>query len=112
MATRRMNRLGTLAVALLLILGQTCTPAAFVWRTETVDGGGKNDAGWSPSLALDGADRPHISYNEYIGEGTGALPSLKYAYYDGMGWRIERVRRFGGERTSLVLGRDGHTHIV
>jgi hypothetical protein len=61
------------------------------WQVQIVD-----TTGWCgdmASLALDSQDRPHISYWE------GTIPTdvydLKYAWWDGSAWQIERVDTAG-----------------
>ncbi len=71
-----------------------------VWITETVDSAG--DVGLYNSIALDGENRPHISY-------SAAGDDLKYAYYDGVAWHGESVAQ--GWSSSLKLDRQGHPHI-
>jgi len=58
------------------------------------------------SLALDGNDRPHISFSGYFG-------GLWYAYYDGAGWHFEEVDSTSnsGYFNSLALDDDDHPHI-
>ncbi|MDY7080602.1 MAG: hypothetical protein SXV54_27285 [Chloroflexota bacterium] len=70
------------------------------WQIETVDG-----EGWSEysSLALDGSDRPRISYYDY--------GNLGYAWRDGAIWHIETVDSKGGYYTSLALDSAGQPHI-
>jgi len=48
------------------------------WYTQTVDSSGR--VGAHPSLALDSAGRPHISYRDLDHQ------DLKYAYLDATGW--------------------------
>ena len=76
------------------------------WRVETVDGA--SFAGEYSSLALDGADCPHIAYYH-----SHTTSSLKYAYQDAVGWHIETVDNEGrvGEYTSLALDAHGYPHI-
>ncbi len=73
------------------------------WYIETVDG--VSEVGFNTSLALDGFDRPHISYLD------DALGDLKYAWHDGVNWHIETVDSEGGSDTSLALDGMGQPHI-
>jgi len=60
-------------------------PDAIVWRIEIAD----DDGGVYPSLALDDAGLPHVSYG---GNRAGTyIYGLKYAYNDGSAWQIEMV---------------------
>jgi len=72
------------------------------WITETVDSGVYG--GYASSLALDAADRPHISYSS-----TG----LRYAYYDGTAWVSETVDwdGHGISGISLALDSSGKPHV-
>jgi len=81
------------------------------WITETVD----TDLGFYPydydygrtSLALDGADRPHIAY--YDDTNT----SIKYAHHDGTVWQIQSIDTAGphGNPPSLVVDSSNRPHI-
>ena len=61
-----------------------------------------------PSIALDGAGRPHISYYDQ------ALKILKYARYDGVIWSTGTVDSAGdeGSNGSIALDGAGDIHIV
>jgi hypothetical protein len=72
------------------------------WHQETVDTEG--DVGKYLSMALDSANRPHISYVEFT---TG---TLKYAHHDGTVWQIQPLGS-GYESTSLQLDAGGQPHI-
>ena len=74
------------------------------WFTTTVDTPG--DCGIDPSLELDGAGDPRISYN--------CNNCLLYAHDDGSGWQIETVacgEGWYGWCTSLELDSQGHPRI-
>jgi len=62
------------------------------------------DVGLYTSMVLDGEGRPHISYWDSKG-------FLKYAFFSGDLWRIERVDNCAG-RSSLVLDARGYPHIA
>jgi hypothetical protein len=74
------------------------------WVTTTVDTPG--DCGIDPSLVLDGAGYPRISYN--------CNSCLMYAHDDGSGWQIETVtcgEGWYGWNSSLELDSQGYPHI-
>jgi hypothetical protein len=75
------------------------------WDIETVDSGG--NAGQFASLALDSANRPHISYYDAT-NGT-----LKYAWWTGSSWNIETVDDRGdvGRYSSLALDSSDRPYI-
>lgn len=75
------------------------------WQCETVDD--SDSVGEATSLALDSANRPHITYYvHYAGD-------LKYAYHDGTAWQIETVDSNGntGVGSSLVIDSVGRPHV-
>jgi hypothetical protein len=77
------------------------SPAA-TWQIETVD----SDGCWYPSLALNGAGLPRISY--------GAQGELKFAWYDGADWHTEFVEEQPGSTgwySSLALDSLDNPHI-
>jgi hypothetical protein len=74
---------------------------AGIWHIEMVISG--HEEGQYTSLALDGADIPHISY---VGD-----TDLKYAHRDGLGWHIVIVDGAGDAHTSLELDGAGRPHI-
>ena len=63
------------------------------------------------SMALDGANLPHVSYHD--GTFYGEASDLKYARYDGASWTTEIVDAPGrvGRGSSLALDSAGHPHI-
>jgi hypothetical protein len=71
------------------------------WHVETVLS--ENWVGEYCSLALDAADRPHISAYD-----NG---SLVYGWHDGANWHFETVDTRGGYYTSLALDSLGRPHI-
>ncbi len=81
---------------------------AGIWHVEMVDGEGC--VGGYPSLELDAAGRPRISYTY----STCQMDMhLKYATYDGTAWQlqiIDSTYRVGGY-TSLELDSAGRSHI-
>lgn len=60
------------------------------------------------SLALDGNNKPHISYYDYD------VYDLKYAYWDGATWHIERVDITGnmGKHSSIASDSLDYPHIA
>ncbi len=74
------------------------------WIVEIVDSAGF--VGLHTSLALDASGVPHISYLGFY--------ELRYARYDGSGWKIEQVDGdLGGEGgyTSLAVGSAGYSFV-
>jgi len=83
-------------------------PDAVAWRIQIADG----DGGVYPSLALNDAGLPHISYG---GNRAGTyIYGLKYAFNDGPAWQIEMVDEdvSPGWGTSLALDALGHPRIA
>ncbi len=75
------------------------------WHVQTVDIEGR-----SPSIALDSASRPHISYCRIPGS---YCEELRYARWDGTQWLTSTLEGGGrtGFYTSLVLDSADHPHI-
>jgi Tol biopolymer transport system component len=74
------------------------------WRTEIVDSDG--NVGDYPSLVLDDADHPHISYFQDI------ICDIRYVYHDGTTWQFQIADIYGdSEYTSLVLDSNDRPHI-
>ncbi|MEE9457489.1 MAG: T9SS type A sorting domain-containing protein [bacterium] len=98
--------LRTAAVVLLLI--PAVAFAAEQWNVGVVDAGG--NVGQYNSLALDGNDRAHISYLEFLSASSG---NLKYATWTGSAWAIEAVDTRGnvGRYTSVDVDGQGYPHI-
>jgi hypothetical protein len=71
------------------------------WKTTKVDnGGGKyKKTGYDPSIALDSAGNPHISYYDESHQ------DLKYASWNGTAWNRETVHATGkiGKQSSLAI---------
>jgi len=81
---------------------------AIAWRIEIAD----DDGGVYPSLALDSAGLPHVSYG---GNRAGTyIYGLKYAYHNGSAWQIEMVDEeiSPGWETSIALDVLDHPHIA
>ena len=72
------------------------------WDITTVDNGGSifGDTGYRPSMALDSAGHPHISYYD---AGNG---DLRYASWNGASWELETLDAKGdvGAYSSLAIG--------
>ncbi len=84
--------------------------AAGVWTVTKVDKGGSNtgNTGWGPSLALDSAENPHISYYDKKHHG------LMYTSWNGTAWNTEPiVIGVGnpGEQSSLAIGTNNEAFI-
>jgi PKD repeat protein len=75
------------------------------WQIEVIDEGPW--VGRWASLALDSADRPHVSYYDW------GNTCLKYARWDGAAWQIESLDCEGivGWETHIVLDGDDYPHI-
>jgi hypothetical protein len=95
-------------IAIVFSLIPVASFAAEQWNIETVDAGG--NMGQYNSLALDGQNRPHISYMEYLSAASG---NLKYATWTGSTWAIETVDTRGnvGRYTSVAVDGQGYPHI-
>jgi hypothetical protein len=78
------------------------------WNIRTVDAGG--NVGQHNALALDGQNRPHISYYEYLSSADG---NLKYATWGGSAWDIRTVDTRGnvGRYTSIAVDGQGYPRV-
>lgn len=76
----------------------------YAWHDGSTWHPGTVEAGVSPSLAVDEAGRPHVSYSS---------GGLKYAWRDETGWQIETVPvgDAGNGNPSLALDSQGYPHI-
>jgi hypothetical protein len=83
------------------------------WHIESIDYPG--DGGGFPSLDLDTAGRPHMSYVAAYDPDIWSHTMVKYAYYDGADWKTEVLATnttYGfGENTSLALDAQDRPHI-
>ncbi len=76
------------------------------WAIETVDD--TSFAGEFPSLRLDVAAEPHLSY--CLAEQLGCA-ELRYSWRKNGVWHAEKVASSVGNESSLALGTDGQPHI-
>ena len=81
------------------------------WEISIVDPGVICAAGQFPSLALDAAGNPHISYHCRADTSHG---SVRYAHWDGAAWQIEHASPYylDNEWTALVLDEADVPHIL
>lgn len=86
------------------LTGNGIAGTATVWHTETVDSIG--DVGYFPSLSLNSAGLPHITYFDWTSN------SVKYAYYDGTNWNISVIdSTFWSAHPSSELDASGNLHL-
>jgi hypothetical protein len=81
------------------------------WRIELVDSDPEQGVGTGISLKLDSLDSPHIAYSA---DSAPFRSKLKYARWDGSGWRIETIEDTGntGCYCSLELDSGDLPHIA
>ncbi len=102
----KVDSLGHIHTAYLAFLAGWNSPRSLIyaffdgssWAKTIVESGG------SPSIALDGNNRPHISYITEAKE-------LKYARYDGSNWIAETIAENAGS-SSLALTQTGAAYIA
>ena len=101
-----MKRFVFLSSAVLIFSLAAFIPVSAQWVIETVDNAG--DVGQHTSIAVDGNQRPHISYNRWKATDT----DLKYAAWNGS-WKIETVDNGSeaGQYSSLALDSNDNPHI-
>jgi hypothetical protein len=73
------------------------------WHTMPVEMGLMLDDGF-PDLALDSADRPHLSYRGNL--------HLTYAYYDGTNWHFTDLGEPNAYQSAIDLDGAGRPHIA
>jgi hypothetical protein len=97
-----------LKVTIVMVLLPVAALAGEQWNVEVVDAAG--NVGQDNSLALDGNDRAHISYREFLSASSG---NLKYAEWTGSAWAVETVDTRGnvGRYTSVAVDGQGYPHI-
>ena len=71
------------ALVLVLAFSGLMSESYGAWQISTLDTAG--DVGDNSSLALDSSGNPHISYN------SETEKSIKYAYWNGTAWVIQKV---------------------
>lgn len=94
------------SIALLMVLCFTFSASAFEISIQTVDEG--SHQGRRSSIAYDGEGNIHVSF---LGEYD---QSLKYAFFDGEEWVVEKIFETydSVEQTSLALNPDGQPSIA
>jgi hypothetical protein len=79
------------------------------WEITKVDNGGSTtgNTGYDPSIALDPARNPHVSYYDK------SKGDLRYASWNGTSWITETVDEAGdvGQQSSLAVGTNGQPYI-
>ena len=78
------------------------------WTKANVHDQGNHYIGTSVSIAVDSADRPHISYNDR------SQYDLEYAWFDGAKWLVETLDEYGntGLHPSIALDGSDRVHIA
>jgi hypothetical protein len=72
----------------------------------------EGQTGWKPSIALDAAQNPHISYT--YGGADPDVHRLEYAWYDGALWHLDTVESVtvpNGSRSCLILDDEDNSMI-
>lgn len=101
---------GALRYAVGALPVETDAQNELAWQVETVPISDTAQTGLYSSLALDLADRPHISYFDRTNG------RLDYAWHDGSSWKVETVptdtAAIVGLFSSLALDSEGNPHLA
>ncbi|MEL0190435.1 MAG: hypothetical protein VW878_06390, partial [Candidatus Poseidoniales archaeon] len=83
-------------------------PGESTWTKATVHDQGSHSVGTTVSIAVDGADRPHIAFHDRQNW------DLEYARFDGSNWLVETLEEYGstGRHPSIAIGGDGTVNIA
>jgi len=80
------------------------------WVVQVIEQGTSGTSSFyeKTSIAVDGNDRPHVSYWEDIRK------DLHYAYFDGTQWQVQRVDHWGkvGSFNSIAIDSQNYPHIA
>ena len=82
-------------------------PGESSWTKATVHDQGSHQVGTTVSIAVDGADRPHIAFHDRQNW------DLEYARFDGSNWLVETLEEYSstGRHPSIAIDGDGTVNI-